>query len=243
MFSFLKKRFTGNRSYTNFANKIMEDFVPPALRDCRWFCYALYVPFLGDKTDYFFSFRENAHKLTPEGYADYYKNTAGVIKRETDVGRRGIDQLTNDIRNSNVLEVGCGHGFVAKILSKSNKVTAVDIIISEDLKRNCPSISFQEAPAEHLPFSDDHFDVTLCTHTLEHVLDFEQAIAELRRVTSGTLYIIVPLQRPARFTPDLHISFFPYPESFLIRARPENHYDFKILDNDLYYMEDLSKPL
>lgn len=243
MFSSFKKRFMSNRSYTNLANKILENFTPPALRDSRWFCTMLYAPFLGDKTQYFFSFRENAHKLSPEEYTDYYKKTAGVIKRESDVGTQGIHQLTTDIINKDVLEVGCGHGFLAKKLSQQNKVTAVDIIISDTLRQECPAINFREAPAEHLPFSDGEFEITVCTHTLEHVLDFEKAIAELRRVTSGQLYIIVPLQRPARYTPDLHISFFPYPESFLIRARPRHQYDYKILDNDLYYTEDLTRPL
>lgn len=233
----------GNRSYTSFANKIVEDFLPPALRDCRWFSYLLYRPFLGDKTAYFFSFREKAHRLSPEEYADYYRNTAGITKRETDVGKQGVRQLTEDIKGKKVLEVGCGRGFLAKTLSANNTVTAVDIIVEEGVKQSCPDIAFQESTAENLPFSDKQFDVTLSTHTLEHVLDFEQALSELRRVTSEKLYIIVPLQRPARYTPDLHVSFFPYPESFLMRARPKHDYTYKILDNDLYYVEDLSKPL
>ena len=86
----------------------------------------------------------------------------------------------------------------------------------------------------------DAFELVLCTHTLEHVLNFEKAIAELRRVASNKLIIIVPLQRPNKYTPDLHVNFFPYPHDFLIRVRPKA-YEYEILDGDLFFGETLSE--
>ncbi|MCB2081423.1 MAG: class I SAM-dependent methyltransferase [Rickettsiales bacterium] len=172
-----------------------------------------------------------------EEYTSYYQNTQSILERDTDLGIDGLNKLLGCITQSNVLEVGCGTGYLAKALSKSNTVTATDILISNEIREDNPEITFVSCPAEHLPFEDKAFETTVCTHVLEHVLDFEQCVRELRRVTKKELHIIVPLQRPAKYTPDLHVSFFPYPESFLLRIKPRGVHHFQILDGDLYYVE------
>ena len=42
--------------------------------------------------------------------------------------------------------------------------------------------NYVAARIETLPFDDGAFDTVICTHVIEHVLEYRQAIAELRRI-------------------------------------------------------------
>jgi ubiquinone/menaquinone biosynthesis C-methylase UbiE len=94
-------------------------------------------------------------------------------------------------------------------------VTATDIIISDEARSRAPSATFLEANVEALPFPDRQFDTVVCTHTLEHVRDLAKSLSELRRLAKKKLVIVVPKQRPYRYTFDLHLHFFPYRSSLL----------------------------
>ncbi|MEM8737613.1 MAG: methyltransferase domain-containing protein [Planctomycetota bacterium] len=49
----------------------------------------------------------------------------------------------------------------------------------------------------HLPFDDQQFEHTLCSHTIEHVDDPEAFFAELRRVSRHVTIVVPPLWDPA----------------------------------------------
>jgi ubiquinone/menaquinone biosynthesis C-methylase UbiE len=92
-----------------------------------------------------------------------------------------------------------------------------------------------------LPFAPCAFDTVICTHTLEHVQNLTAAIDELRRVTRRRLIIVVPRQRPYRYTFDLHLHFFPYKHSLLTHLTPVPDIADRMvrdLDGDWYYQED-----
>lgn len=59
-----------------------------------------------------------------------------------------------------------------------------------------------------LPYGNRVFDTVVCAHTLEHMKDYKKALAELRRVCSRRLMMIVPKQREYQYTFDLHLHFF-----------------------------------
>ena len=61
-----------------------------------------------------------------------------------------------------------------------------------------------------LPFPDGSFDTVICAHVLEHVRDFDRALAELLRTARERVVIVLPRQREYRYTADLHIRYFPY---------------------------------
>jgi len=115
-----------------------------------------------------------------------------------------------------VLEVGCGNGFLSAQMRDRYTVTATEIHIHAELKTACHGVTLLEAFAEALPFADASFDTVICTHVLEHVVDFGAAVAELRRLYKKRLIVVVPRQRPYKFTFDLHLHFFPYPHSLLL---------------------------
>jgi ubiquinone/menaquinone biosynthesis C-methylase UbiE len=106
------------------------------------------------------------------------------------------------------------------------------------MKKRNSLVSLEYANVEKLPFGDKSFDTVICAHTLEHVQNIYQAICELRRVTSKRLIIVVPKQRPYKYTFDLHLHFFPYKSDFLtLMGKKESI--CRIVGGDIFYVEDI----
>ena len=90
-----------------------------------------------------------------------------------------------------------------------------------------------------LPFRDGEFDTVVCTHVIEHVLDYKKAIAELRRVSRKRLIIVVPREREYLYTFNPHFNFFPYTHSFLRAMHPvPSTYVCEDVGRDIFYSED-----
>jgi ubiquinone/menaquinone biosynthesis C-methylase UbiE len=106
---------------------------------------------------------------------------------------RCIDKLGVTFRgDESLLDVGCGDGGVARLLSERvGEVVAVDIAES-DAWRDAPGIRFQVADAEHLPFDDGVFDLVHSKDALHHMTDPARALAEYNRVLQphGTALVV-----------------------------------------------------
>lgn len=90
-------------------------------------------------------------------------------------------------KNSTILDVGCGAGFLSNELALAgHKVTGVDLSESSlaVAKRfdTTHSVTYQTADAYALPFADASFDVVCAMDFLEHVEDPAKAIKEFSRV-------------------------------------------------------------
>jgi len=159
------------------------------------------------------------------------------MERETDLNKKSVEEVLQNISGKTVLDVGCGKAFLSDKLQKEGyDVTAMDIDISDDTKKN-QHITYVNGFVENIPLKDKSFDTVICTHTLEHVLCLEKSIQELRRVCKKRLIIVVPLQRHYKYTFDLHLHFFPYPHSFLIHMRNKKYKICKEVEGDLLYVE------
>lgn len=191
---------------------LLDDWLPPALRDSRVVMYPLLFAAFGRKYREFADFKPAGFALSAADFAEVYRRTAGMdVQGETDLNSRCVDAVLAEIDGRSVLEVGCGRGYLAhRMLEVSDRVTACDIVLNSGLKPQ-PGLTFEEASVEALPYSDAEFDVVVCTHTLEHVQRLDQALAELRRVAHERLIIVVPRERPYRYSFNLHLHFFPYP--------------------------------
>jgi ubiquinone/menaquinone biosynthesis C-methylase UbiE len=92
---------------------------------------------------------------------------------------------------------------------------------------------------EKLPFADRAFDTVVCTHVIEHILDYRAAIAELRRITGRRLIIVVPRERESIYAFNPHFNFFPYRHSFLRAMIPVPAQNLCLdVGRDIFYMED-----
>jgi ubiquinone/menaquinone biosynthesis C-methylase UbiE len=236
MFNFLIQR-----NLTNKLNWILDNLVPPVLRDSRWFATLLFWPLFGKKTPLFMEFKQKAPFLSHKQYGKYYEKLSDVhLKRETDLNDPSIKKILKAISGKTVLDIGCGRGFLAKkIASKKTKVrvTGLDIIIPNYLK-NTPRLKFVTGDVEKLPFGKKTFDVVVCTHTLEHVQNPQRVLSEMRRVAKKKIIIVVPRQKEYQYTFDLHLNFFPYQHS-LEKLTKNARGTYLLLDNDWFYEETL----
>lgn len=221
---------------------ILDQLLPPLLRDARWFMSIPFGILYKDRAHVFLSFKEKAWKMTEEEFAQAYRDVEPVLmERDTDLTDVAIDAVLSEVVGTDVLEAGCGKGVLVAKLSAQARVTATDIIISEEARRRAPNATFLEANVEALPFADRHFDTVVCTHTLEHVRDLAKALSELRRLAKKKLVIVVPKQRPYRYTFDLHLHFFPYASTLLgAFGKPFGKSSLREVGGDWLYTEILA---
>lgn len=229
-----------SRNFTNIFNWILDNVIPPFIRDSKIFSLPLFWLLFGRKATFFMNFKKNVISLSNEQMIDYYKNLSDVhIKRETDLNKESVNFILCNILGSTVLDISCGKGYLPrKIVEMHNiEVTGMDFIIHDEMKASKNPI-FLNGNIEAIPFPDNHFDTVISTHTLEHVVDIQQAINELRRVCKKKLIIVLPKQREYKFTFDLHLHFFPYKFSVLNLMKNKNG-TCLCLNNDWVYFEEL----
>jgi SAM-dependent methyltransferase len=228
-----------NREMTNRVRFLIEDVVPPILRDSALFRWAMRLAW-GDHVDKLADFRRRAPFLTAQEYEDLYTKHPRVHDA-TDNSEACIARIGKDVIGHSVCDVGCGTGHLLREIARrrpeeNRRYVGVDFVVPEYFSEE--GISFVKAPIEQLPFSDREFDTVICTHVIEHILDYRRALAELRRITRKRLIIVVPQEREAIYTFNPHFNFFPYPHS-LLRALVPLKYPFECEDirRDLYFVE------
>jgi SAM-dependent methyltransferase len=230
------------RETTNAIRYVLEELIPPFIRDSRAMRW-LFRLHWGRLIDDLESFRVRIPFVTPEEYKDVYERHPRV-QDETDNSAACIERLAAMLVGKTVLDVGCGTGFLVQNLAQmkpGHDWTGVDFIVEDGTRQRPAHIKFQQAQIEALPFADRAFDTVICTHVLEHILDLRGAIAELRRVTARRLILIVPREREYRFTFNPHLHFFPYKHSFLryLVPVPARH-GIEDIGRDIFYFEDVA---
>jgi len=222
---------------------LLDECVPPVLRDRRWFMWGPFRLLFGRQAETFLNFKDRAHLLSEEEFRRVYEETAAVhLDRPTDLNEACIREIERRAVGS-VLEVGCGRGHLAGLLAASHDVVACDMVIDPRLADRFQAVRFREETLDGLSFADRSFDTVVCTHVLEHVRDLPRAVAELRRVARRRLVVVLPRQRPYRFTFDLHLRFFPMGSTVLDAFPPHPRLVSRRLENlggDWFYEEELA---
>lgn len=117
------------------------------------------------------------------------------------LGRTGLENVQD------VLEVGCGTGFLASYLAREYRLSVIGIDLDPDQvararkdANESDHLEFLEGDATGLPFGNDRFDMVLSFDVLHHIPDWHRALEEVGRVlrSHGT-YVLNDLALP-RFT-------------------------------------------
>jgi SAM-dependent methyltransferase len=109
----------------------------------------------------------------------------GITKRLDAMARR------TDLSGDRLLDIGCGDGsYTRRLADGFTKVDAIDIqtdLLTQFTQRvaGTPAarqITIREMSAARLDYPDDTFDVVTSIEVLEHIVELDQALSEIRRV-------------------------------------------------------------
>ncbi len=139
------------------------------------------------------SFSYDYHELdVKSGYSTKNPILRAMFRKFFNKIRRTIDRF--DVNN--ILDVGCGEGITIKNIRMSNHVHVVGLDISDEFLKTAKKINhdvdFIKGDIYDLPFGDDSFDLVICTEVLEHLINPEKALKELKRVSRRFCLISVP---------------------------------------------------
>jgi SAM-dependent methyltransferase len=189
---------------------LMDEGLPAVIRDNKYFMYPFfYIWFKGENIRHIMEFKTICYTLTPKEMTEIYRNIKTLARdRVTDLNEPSTRFISSslDSQAKTLLDIGCGNGYFLQEAQKAGyQVHGCDVFDELEAK----GIAYTKGDILHLPFADNSFDIVTCHHTIEHIPDLEQAIAELKRVARKQVIVTTPCQRWFYYTLDLHVNFFP----------------------------------
>lgn len=124
---------------------------------------------------------EVERKTWDRSAAIYAESAAGLMRHALPV----LIEACRLTRGSHAIDVGCEPGLVANMMAQTGaSVVGVDLSpkMIKLARRSYPSLTFQEANVENLPFEADTFDAALANFAIHHFARPEVGCAEIRRV-------------------------------------------------------------
>ena len=228
-----------NRKLTNSIRFVMDELIPPIIRDSKIFMYPFfYLAYRGRNIREMMDFKSKVYHYTPEQYANLYNNLNSISRnRATDLNKASIDLIISELHDDNfenIVDIGCGSGYLLNLIGEKfpqlNR-TGFDIKNASGEEK----FNFVQGNLESLPFEDKSFDVVICCHTVEHLLKLDDCIAELVRITKKKLIIVTPCQRYFYYTLDENVNFFPLKEQ-LIHLFAFQSNNCRLIDGDWVYI-------
>lgn len=225
-----------HRAFTNMVHFVLDQLVPPIIRDSKWFMYPFfYLAYKGKNTQKYMAFKSGYYALSPEQLEAWYHNYHSIgTERPTDLNKSSLKFIVSNIEPdcASLLDAACGRGyFLNHVQNDGISLTGIDLL--DDVQLD--NAQYVKANIEALPFLEKSFDVVVSSHTLEHVLDIKKAVSELKRVAGKKIIVTVPRQRFNYYTLDLHLHFFPRKE-MLINLMGIEKYECQSKGGDWVYV-------
>jgi len=121
----------------------------------------------------------------------------GLDRESLERGEVAITLLRSlKLERPEILELGCGTGWLSLRLAQFGATTAVDIAddVIERAKAKSPHINFIAGDFLQIPFPRNHFDVVICLETLSHVADQRLFIEGIASVLKPSGFLILTTQ-------------------------------------------------
>jgi len=168
---------------------------------------------------------ERKDELTSENYVtNWIQGKLCLVDPWYQLILKMMKSAINGFQGKRVLEVGCGlGGFCIHIAKEDGESIGLDISRSaiqkaKDLVKQFNvqnNIEFIIGDARFVPFKDQSYNIVICSETLEHVEDYEQAFNEIVRVVENSGHIGITV-------PNLLSTMFPAYIILLIIGQPQH---------------------
>ena len=204
-----------------------------------------------------FTFRDNYKKGKVKDLSLFYDPNGTLnlerVSEDIDINSkhlRIIDEYIDFIKPKNILDVGCGTGFLLKLLDKkinNSQLNGIDFKCPDKfISINNNNICFESGNINNSLKSvqSNSFEVVICAHVLEHLPDPKELIFEMRRIASKRLILICPLEKPFSWGLNYHVQFFESSKRFVEYIRKNlkltNHYECFENLGDCMYIETIN---
>ena len=194
----MRREITGSILY------YIDQLTPPLLRNS----------FLFAKIFKSLNFKEDIISQDTDVIKNYYlqpNEFVNISKRPTNLTKKSSQKILDFINKNqfkNICDLGGGNFFLKHEIKKSLNIE-VDVADFQYINDN---FDYKEVNLEEkLDFiKDNQYDLTISTHTIEHILNSKQFLQEMRRISKTAILLVFPKQIGYEHTPDAHINFFPY---------------------------------
>ena len=146
-------------------------------------------------------------------YNEFYKSSDEAWRMlGASAKAQNIMDVCKSIKPVKILEVGAGDGSILHFLDQANfgkALYALEIAdtgverIKQRALKNLQEV--QSFDGYHIPYPDNHFDLVILSHVLEHVEHERMLIRELKRVAR---YVVIEVPLDYRFGVDRRMKHF-----------------------------------
>ena len=148
------------RRLTNIIRFFMDEFLPPIVRDNKYFMYPFfYIWYKGKNVKDHMEFKSLAYQWTQKEFEDFYNSLDSLAKdRATNISGPCLNFILDhlDREADSILDVGCGNDyFLNKAAGLNYEIHGSDILKKVDIKNG----TYHVGNIEQLPFPDKQFDI------------------------------------------------------------------------------------
>jgi len=149
--------------------------------------------------------------------------------RKTELRVRRLQNLLGDVQGKKILDIGCSDGQILEPYIRIGDCYGVDISKSSLRKATSKGISTCLVDLEKgLPFKENSFDVVICSHVLEHLVDTDFVLSEINRVLKKDGHLLLSIPNINTLLSLAVQLFLDFPPQYSARYRSPHVRDFTV---------------